>query len=349
MKKIRDLPKYRKLQRRRNTREIERRQSHDLRLDRWLSNFNEWKFRSGLATKSPERIAAPSDFSLIRNPDQSIKHITEVENRADAGRIIVSDLALVDDFSTDAIVGLLAYANDPKTSRGGQILIRQPERAALAEKYVDSGIYGGLNIRFADGNIRPAHGTIFRTTDTEVKGEIARSLIEFSTRKIFGEPQKLKGVYTTMIECMNNTFNHANLNETSKEIWWATVYCDTERRVAFYNFLDNGVGILESIKLRYSDAVLRMVGFRSNEKLLKDVLEGKIGSRTGLSYRGNGLPEIYKRFHRGQISRLIIIANDVFADVEKDEYRLLSTAFKGTFFHWEVSYDKHFATDDDND
>lgn len=84
-----------------------------------------------------------------------------------------------------------------------------------------------------------------------------------------------------------------------------------------------------------------MTGLKDNADIMREVLNGKIGSRTGLAYRGNGLPEIYKRFQREQFSNLIIIANDVFADVEKDEYKLLPKPFKGTFFHWEISYDKH--------
>ena len=80
---------------------------------------------------------------------------------------------------------------------------------------------------------------------------------------------------------------------------------------------------------------------KDNADILREVLEGKIGSRIGLSYRGKGLPEIYKRFKREQFSRLIIIANDVFADVEKDDFRILDKPFKGTFFHWEISYDKY--------
>ena len=135
-----------------------------------------------------------------------------------------------------------------------------------------------------------------------MKADVASALIRFSAEKLFGEPLKLKGVYTTLIECMNNTINHATMDEDDKEVWWATVYFDEERKIAFFNFLDNGVGILESLDLKWHNDLKLMTGLKNNADILREVLEGKIGSRIGLSYRGKGLPEIYKRFRREQFS-----------------------------------------------
>lgn len=349
MKKIRSPNDHLQIQLRKHRKELERRRTHDARLKLWKSTIDEWKYRAGIADRPSEYIPAPLDFSLIREPEKAIAHITEVSDRAEKARVIVSDLFDCENFSTDAVIALIGYANDPKTSKGGKILLRQPKDPVLRDKYHDSGIYGTTNIRFADGEVRPATGSIYRIRNNTVLGEVAKKLIKFSTTMIFGTPRKMKGVYSTMIECMNNTFNHATLDAAHKEEWWATVYCDMSRRTAFFNFLDNGVGILESINIKFRDNVYLKLGLLSNADLLRLVLEGKIGSRTGLSYRGNGLPEIYKRFHWGQISRLIIIANNVYADLERDEYKLLPKPFRGTFFHWEISYDKHFgALGDDN-
>jgi hypothetical protein len=256
-------------------------------------------------------------------------------------KAVMCDLSDVSDFTSDAIIAVIALSNDPKIQRRPPVIGNEPKTPKLSDKFKDSGIYGSQYIKFADGAVRKAHGTIYRKSSNQVRGKIASSLIEFATEKVFGGSCKLKGVYTTLIECMNNTVNHATTSDVDKEVWWATVYYDAEKKTAFFNFLDNGVGILESLRLKWQDSLLRLTGLKDNADIMREVLQGKIGSRTGLGYRGNGLPEIHKRFQREQFSNLIIIANDVFADVEKNEYKLLPKPFKGTFFHWEISYDKH--------
>lgn len=271
-----------------------------------------------------------------------------MQEKAFPNRFIVSDLTNIKEFTTDALIAMIAYANDPSIHRGATIQGKLPVNRELLEKILDSGLYGATLLSFSDG-LRPAHGSIFRVNDRSVQGKFAKELIEFSTTKIFGEPRRLKGVYTTMIECMNNTFNHARAGGGGQQVWWATVYCDMQKKVAFFNFLDLGIGILESINVRFGMSLLRFAGLIDNVEVFSDVLEGKIGSRTRLSYRGNGLPEIVKRFKRGQFENLIIISNDVYANLETNEYRLLPKPFQGTFFHWEIHYDRHYndvETDD---
>lgn len=287
-------------------------------------------------------LAAPRDFSLIREPERLVAHLNDITSAVGTNRVIVSDLRNIEDFSTDALLCLIAFSNDRRFSGGSAIQGFEPTNAEVLDKFRDSGIYGRRFLRFADGAFRPAHGTIQRVNDKIVRGNFAREMIEFATLRIFGQVGPLKGVYTTMIECMNNTFNHAAATGEAQQTWWATVYCDTERRVAFFNFLDTGVGILESIRLKYTDRLSRLFGLKDNTEFLQEVLEGKIGSRTGLDYRGNGLPQIVKRFEMGQLSRLIIVSNDVYADLENNDYRILPKEFSGTFFHWEISYDRHY-------
>lgn len=73
-----------------------------------------------------------------------------------------------------------------------------------------------------------------------------------------------------------------------------------------------------------------------NTEVLQLVVDGKIGSRLGLSYRGKGLPSIYKEIRRGRIENLVIIANDVHATFATDSFVTLRREFSGTFLYWEV-------------
>lgn len=348
MKKIKSPTKYNNFLRQRHKKRKARREKHRQRLERWKSHL---QLRQQLISKSfiedwlesnRQIVKAPKDFSLIREPEATLLYLNDVDRLSEAGKIVMCDVSDIEDLSTDAIVAMIAFSNNPKIERKGRILGNTPNNPQLADKFRDSGVFGSRYFRFSDGALRQARGTIFRSKSNEVKGQIASELIKFSTEHLFGKARKLKGVYATMIECMNNTFNHATLDEENKAIWWATVYYDEEQKIAFFNFLDNGIGILESLNLKWQDNLQLFAGLKNNADLMREVLQGKIGSRTGLSYRGNGLPEIHKRFQRGQLSRLIIITNDVYVDVENDEYRTLPKSFDGTFFHWEISYDKHF-------
>ena len=139
-----------------------------------------------------------------------------------------------------------------------------------------------------------------------------------------------------MIECMNNTRNHASGQQDHQETWWATVYADVERERACYTFLDTGVGIFQSVPIGKLRKFFKMVGIQDDAKMLRDILHGKVESSTRQPFRGKGLPAIYGLLHRRSIKSLVIVANEVYANVERDEFRVMRTSFKGTLLYWEV-------------
>ena len=73
-----------------------------------------------------------------------------------------------------------------------------------------------------------------------------------------------------------------------------------------------------------------------NPQLLQEIMEGKIGSRTGLSYRGKGLPTLHGLAKSGILRNLVIVTNDVRAFVAEDRYEQLNESFRGTFYSWEL-------------
>jgi len=66
------------------------------------------------------------------------------------------------------------------------------------------------------------------------------------------------------------------------------------------------------------------------------ILEGKMESSTGLSYRGKGLPKIYSDYKNHSLTRLCIAANDVFADFDNGIFIELRDELNGTFLYWEI-------------
>jgi len=138
---------------------------------------------------------------------------------------------------------------------------------------------------------------------------------------------------------MSNTHNHATgmREQHGAEMWYSTVYGNADNGSVSYSFLDTGVGIFRSARL-YSLKKLYNKLFRGEDHrhILKDILLGRVASRTGLPFRGKGLPGIYKSFRSGRIKSLIIVSNDVYADVGNDDYRVLRMQFPGTLLYWET-------------
>src|SRR5690606_13687682 len=76
---------------------------------------------------------------------------------------------------------------------------------------------------------------------------------------------------------------------------------------------------------------------KTNADLLEDLLEGKVHmSVTGKHIRGKGLPGIKEAFDRKSVKNLMIITNNVKADVESKNYEIIDTQFNGTFVSWQL-------------
>jgi hypothetical protein len=107
-------------------------------------------------------------------------------------------------------------------------------------------------------------------------------------------------------------------------------------KTSHFSFIDNGIGILESIKLKGWYKFFNFAGFVNNADVLKEILHGKVGSRTGNLHRGKGLPTIYKQCEIGEIQNLVIITNDVYANVSNNDFQMMPYKFQGTFLYWEI-------------
>jgi hypothetical protein len=140
---------------------------------------------------------------------------------------------------------------------------------------------------------------------------------------------------------MANTRNHASgRNEHKKwqaikkrppELWWATVYADTGRKKICFTFVDTGVGIFRSVRIGTVRRIYEFVSGGSNDpEILRDMLLGRVPSSTRLSFRGKGLPYINRLAMERRISSLVIVANDVYANVNSGVFEKLHAPFHGT-------------------
>ncbi|GAB2478249.1 hypothetical protein GCM10011375_18890 [Hymenobacter qilianensis] len=256
-------------------------------------------------------------------------------------KVLIS-LQYVTQLTNCALLLLRAKLQDGVSfTRGAKIYVRPPENAVASRVWNNSfykpqkpGVAQPLDQALILGRRRDFH--------KQVEVKLAEELVHRAMRYLSGrpEPQDHHAAYRTLIECMSNTFKHADPQTEATENWWVASYPHPgpgPKRWCFA-FVDNGVGILKSLDIKgFFQQLKRVLGLIPNYETLQLLMEGKIGSRLGLSYRGKGLPGIYKELQRGRIHNLVIVANDTRANFATHEYVTLTQSFSGTFLYWELS------------
>lgn len=276
-------------------------------------------------------ISVPSTFSMRRNPEGTITFLRAVSFYG-KGHNLNLDLSGVTEITTDAIAALIATIK-PIEDRA-VVIGNFPADDACRETLVQSGFFS--YVKAAKPLPACKKGMIARRQSKKVEPMIARDLIRLGTEGTYGSPRRCQAAYRTMIESMNNTHNHAGGKRDLRELWWLTVYAEPAQGHVSYTFLDTGVGILQSVRVGTIRRAYKLLGLTDDARILQDILEGKVESSTGIPHRGKGLPAIYRLSQEGRIKSLVIVANDVYANVDARDYRTLPQAFHGTLLYWET-------------
>lgn len=281
------------------------------------------------APRSFVTVTAPVLFSLFKNPDGAIAFLRDIQFWGGRSHLTF-DLSGVTVMTADAVAALTATIRAmPETIVRGNL----PSDPAAADMLMQSGFFDYVT------STKPlptcTRGKIVQKQSKKVEPRVARDLIHTGTAAIHGVAKPHFSTYRVLIESMSNTHNHAAREYAGNQTWWATVYADHISGRACYTFLDIGVGIFRSMKVNPFRRLYRKLGARNNVALLKDILDGKVESRTRKNYRGKGLPAINRLLKEGKIHSLVIITNDVYANVSTGDFRVLPTEFAGTLLYWE--------------
>jgi hypothetical protein len=325
MKRLYTLPKYKRLMRTRQKRALQNAQ-------RSRSGENDREPRSGITV----RIEAPPQFSLIHNPGPAVSFITRFRTPSKGHHLFV-DLSSTHVVTCDAIAVLAAVIESGICPAG--IAGNWPADDSAKQLMFNAGFHKRVRVTEpiqAQNRGKIINRKVFlEKIDTEVSTEPARELVEFAKQQL-GREVEDKPAYGTLIDLADNTYNHASANMKGQVSWWATVYCDIERHKACYSFVDIGIGIFKSRKFLERVRHLNTRLFTHRDVQMRLLLERKLPSRTGLPYRGRGLPWIYESGKAGRLDSLVIVANDIFAKPLEGEYRFLPQPFRGTFLYWET-------------
>ena len=179
-----------------------------------------------------------------------------------------------------------------------------------------------------------------------VDAQLGHKLIEQASITVWEEKRRCQGVQRTLLELMLNTNNHADTMRQGEKHWWLSVNHRKKEKIVSFSFVDFGVGIFNSLNNKkegskffgWAEKLEKKFTYGNNADILSLILKGELHKTvTGKHYRGHGLPGINDVLKRNQISKLHIITNNVYADVESGNFRTLPKDFDGTFIYWELN------------
>ena len=299
-----------------------------------------------------QKISAPSNFSFIENEEDTLVFIHSVIDCYRKRRKTFINLHNVKHVTNDALVLLLSNMVRFRTSNrpfNGNF----PRDKKCAKIIRESGFLESLYDRLKRNSVYdlPGKSNSFHTHANKIVDQIKTDdIIKKASITIWGEERRCKQVQRAFIELMQNTMNHAADIPGDKH-WWLTVSHDKENRKVTISFVDFGKGVFRSLDEKKEDdkfynwkEVIKKYWplAKSNDQKLKLIFEGalykdKPATVTRNYYRGKGLPGIYKAMKNNDLVNLVVITNNVYANVSSEEYHLMSREFEGTFVSWEMN------------
>jgi hypothetical protein len=293
------------------------------------------------------KITAPKHFSFVEKPEETIKFINKLERlylNNSSVFVNLKDITYLDYSAVTILVSVMFSFKTRNIKFNGNF----PQNGDLAKLLINSDFFKYLNkpighkLEYALGK----ENQIFTRANKEVNSELGYVVMAEASTTIWGEKRTCKGLQRTLLELMQNTNNHADINKKGEKHWWLSVNHDKPNKRVSFIFIDYGVGIFESLKHKPNDnkwfgwfeKIKNRLIHGDNSEIFKLLLEGQMHlTVTGQHFRGKGLPGIREVLSRNQISNLRVISNNVFADVDNNNYIKLNEEFSGTFVSWELN------------
>lgn len=290
-------------------------------------------------------IKAPKIFSLLENSEGLLSFIHKVDACFNNEKKVFIKMKETTVISYDAIVVLLSKLIQFKASKIG--FNGDFPKDKNTEKILrESGFLEYLYKDFDNQDTYMIGKKIYTHANKNVNSSLTSAIVEEASKKLWNEKRRCLGLQRVFIELMQNTNNHASNHKKGEKLWWSSIVHNKEENKICFSFIDYGVGILDSLKNKESGKFARIITSvknifkpENNADILKLLLEGKIHElvKDQAYNRGKGLPGVYKAWESNDISNLIVITNNVYANVANNNYREMETSLSGTFVYWELN------------
>lgn len=283
---------------------------------------------------------APQNFSIINNTNEVVAYFNEVDlviNAENFHGTLVFDLGDVKNITADAVMYMNAMAINSTSSHFiNKAALHFPKSSRCKGFLKRCGLGKYLSNKMGNLIETDKYYTIVGGKKADV--DRIREIGLFTMEKLGIEKKDLDFITSSFVELMNNTEQHAYDNNMDK-LWY--VFIEDTKKTVKYTFLDTGKGIPETMRITFEND-LRPIIEDDHSYFIFEALKGNVPrSSTAQVYRNTGLPEIYRYYREGKLSKLKIISCRgicEFFDSNRRNPKLLNmnTSFCGTLFTWEI-------------
>lgn len=296
--------------------------------------FTDISWRTALR-KNPRfiEIEAPANLTLkYEDVEEVLVFISNIKKMGKKGFFIHLKLSNVIEIGEGAIALLLSVISDLERKRiffKGEKPLHEHSKNTLER----SGFFEHMTGSVSKIN-SVSKNKILKTGGEKTDQKELGPQIHNAMSTIWGVEGRCPALYGGLGEMMRNSCEHA-FPLSSPIIWHLGISHFEEENCCKFSFVDNGQGI---IKTYNEKGLLKIIVkyFKNNAEILKLAFEDGITSRTGLSWRGKGLPTIYEMYLDNIITNLVVITNDVYLDFDRKIYKKISTNFSGTYYFWKI-------------
>ena len=276
---------------------------------------------------------APEKFNLqYENCNSVIKYVNEIKKLGEEGKAINILMDDITEIGEGAIAMLLSVIEELE-KKGIPIKGSKPNPGKERDILEKSGFFKYMHGQVDQKN-RNTKNTILKTGGKTTELVNISEEIKKANETVWGEKGRNPPLRGTVFEMMRNSCDHAFRNENNI-IWHFAISHDEEYKQVKFSFVDNGRGIIKSFTEGLLSKVLNL--FKDNADVLDTAFRNGIESRTGLSWRGKGLPTIFENYEDGYFKNLVVISNDVFIDFDRKIHEKLEVPFSGTYYFWTLN------------
>ena len=293
-----------------------------------------------LLKKNPTfvRVTAPQKLTLqYEDVVEVLNFIELIKKLAKKGYFIDLNLQNVTEIGEGAIAMLLSVLSDLERReiffKGSKPLVEDANN--ILEK---SGFFEHLKGSISKKN-SISKNKILKTGIETTNQDILIPQIHSAMNTVWGKDSRCPPLYGGISEMMRNSCDHAFLNKKSI-IWHLGISHFENDNCCKFSFVDNGVGIIKTYNQKGLIAKISNY-FQGDADILYNAFKNGIESRTGLKWRGKGLPTIFEMYEDNIINNLVVITNNIYLDYDRKIFKKLPVGFSGTYYFWQINQTCH--------
>lgn len=286
------------------------------------------------------RLFADEDFELLNNTQEVIDYISILKSYRKINHLVKTvfiDLSKVVNIDIGSISLLLSSIKELNiygvNIKGNLPIDENAKQFIIKSGYLEHMSNLSKKLRkhirtFTSDNLILMSGS--SKSESRKIGECIKKSIEI----LSGVSQHYPPVYGMIQEMNGNSVEHAY---RKKKHWLLGVNIDSKNNKIIFTYTDNGFGILNTMKRKFSAIINDVFNLKNDIEILNGLFDREYNSRFKQQYnRNKGLPVIKKAFVNRKVKKLLVITNEVYLHFDNNSSLKLNSTFKGTFYYWEL-------------